>query len=664
MSLILTSQKSSEANSRAYDYQNYFSQTMKIAKGSKIALNHVTINRNAFFRFTEPKTFFIYHGVTMPSTKIFKMKDMLDTTGNKSPLLADSTATLTSREMNNYVNYPQIVVIPDGEYSLSQLCENLEYNLNNPNAIYGGDFYRTGRWSVTPNFDENNSFQNISFDWEIYTNTVEDEFPPDTAFLGKYPDNKDISYDSSTQEITGGSPHWNVGEFDRFINNAMGQISFEFSEDNIIVGLTRVTDGERYQQMPFHAYDGGDILDCPEGVDYFDYAVSSEGGELKVYQLHAELVGNPMTGTDTQYTMKEYNYGEPVEMGEDNKVIFVVDNNNIAIVLFSDGEIKKTITQELKPIGNNTYQLVPKIAIKGTHKVKLVDTPTLLSATNKPIYPQEINTGGITDISDCNIGWICNYLWTNGFDSSSTGIPTLFDLSFKFLGTNYTNYISWTSGQSDEEASDVFDLQAISIEEMEEEKYFWSYKFDESLFSDTGGFKYIYLPFDSEKAYTFEPAGTVIIPYNTKHLFYHVIGTIDGALGLLPRFKKASETTSTVDGDDIQIVQILGNERISLNNNDVLYIRIDLGSTYTMNGTTSSISKIISPILTDLSSVDSASALGVRTYTPPERMYLDLNNAEDIYINSINVSIVTKDERYALDLSPSTSASFHIISPS
>jgi len=44
-------------------------------------------------------------------------------------------------------------------------------------------------------------------------------------------------------------------------------------------------------------------------------------------------------------------------------------------------------------------------------------------------------------------------------------------------------------------------------------------------------------------------------------------------------------------------------------------------------------------------------------------MYLDLNNAEDIYINSINVSIVTKGERFAVELAPSTSASFHIIPP-
>jgi hypothetical protein len=81
-----------------------------------------------------------------------------------------------------------------------------------------------------------------------------------------------------------------------------------------------------------------------------------------------------------------------------------------------------------------------------------------------------------------------------------------------------------------------------------------------------------------------------------------------------------------------------------------------------MNGATSSVSKIISPILTDTSNAEIGTALGIRTYTP-ERMYLNLNNAEDLYINSINVSIVTKGERYAVELSPSTSASFHIISP-
>ena len=99
-----------------------------------------------------------------------------------------------------------------------------------------------------------------------------------------------------------------------------------------------------------------------------------------------------------------------------------------------------------------------------------------------------------------------------------------------------------------------------------------------------------------------------------------------------------------------------------MTNNDILYIRIDLGNAYTMNGATASISKIISPILTDIENSGVNQSLGIRTYQP-ERMYLDLNNSEDLYLNSINVSIVTKGEKFARELAPSTSASFHIMTP-
>ena len=152
--------------------------------------------------------------------------------------------------------------------------------------------------------------------------------------------------------------------------------------------------------------------------------------------------------------------------------------------------------------------------------------------------------------------------------------------------------------------------------------------------------------------------GTVIIHYSLKTSLYHVKGTLDGAIGITPKFRKGVE--EDVGGN--QVIQILGSNRIALNNNDILYVRIDLGNGYTMNGATSSVSKIISPILTDTADAEIGTSLGIRTYTP-ERMYLDLNNAEDLYINSINVSIVTKGERFAVELAPSTSASFHIIPP-
>lgn len=658
MSLILTSQQSNQPNSRAYDYQNYFSSTMKIAKGSKIALNHVTINRNAFFNFNENKVFFIYHGVEMPDTE-FKMKDMPDTTGAKNALLEDTTSVLSVKEINNYVNYPQPVVVPKGEYSVVQLTEKLEYILNNPSANYGGDFYRTGHWTVKANYSDQKVFQNISFDWDTTTNDIVAAFPPDASFLKKYSGYDNISYSQSSENVTTTTTGWNGGEWDRFISNNNGTFRVDITDNNQIAGLTRVTDGETYQEYGDYVYrsNGNKILDCPRGLDFFDYAVASDGsGNFKVYIL--EATKDASEASNGRLEMVEYDYGSPVSTYTDSYVEFKVENNNVEITLYSMGMVQAVITEKLKPIGNTTYQLVPKIAIKGKVTVGLGAAPKLLSDTNKPIYPSLV-ADGITDFSDCNIWHICHNIWRLGnLGLSGTNIT---NISNTYLFRMFDSIMGYSAIDSDDDALNVQDDgQSITIAEMDLSGYnfFWSYQFDAGLNSNAGGFKYQYKPPVAGKEYTFDPEGTVIIHYSIKDSLYHVKGTLDGAIGITPKFRKGVE--EDVGGN--QVIQILGSNRIALNNNDILYVRIDLGNGYTMNGATSSISKIISPILTDTNDADIGTALGIRTYTP-ERMYLDLNNAEDLYINSINVSIVTKSERFAVELAPSTSASFHIISP-
>jgi len=658
MSLILTSQKSNEPNSRAYDYQNYFSSTMKISKGSKIALNHVTINRNAFFNFTENKVFFIYHGVEMPDTE-YKLKDVPDSTGAKSALLADTTAVLSVKEMNNYVNCPQPVVVPKGEYSVEQLVEKLEYILNNPSANYGGDFYPAGHWTVKANFDDQRVFQNISFDWDTTTNDITAAFPPDSSFKKYYDDYNNITYSSSAGTVSTTTTGWNGGEWDRFISNHNGTFRVKIVADNQIAGLTRVTEGETYQEYGDYVYKskGDTIADCPRGLDFFDYCVASVNGYFEVYILEGSIDESGASGG--RFEMKEYNYGTPVAVYTDSYAEFTVENNNVKIVLFSFGVVANTITLKLKPIGNTTYQLVPKIAIKGKTTVTIPTAPKLLSATNKPILP-DLVSDGITDFSDCNIWHICHNIWRMG----NLILPetNLTDITETYLFRMFSTIMQYNAIDSDNDAYDVQENgQSITIADMDSVEYFglfWSYDFDETLNTNAGGFKYAYRIPIVTKEYTFDEGGTVIIPYSMTNSLYHVKGTLDGAIGMIPKFRKGLE--EDVGGN--QVIQILGSNRIALNNNDILYVRIDLGNGYTMNGATSSVSKIISPILTDTNDADIGTALGIRTYTP-ERMYLDLNNAEDLYINSINVSIVTKGERYAIELAPSTSASFHILPP-
>lgn len=655
MSLILTSQQN-QVNSRPFDYMNYFSQTMKIPKNSKIALNHCTINRNAFFNFEENKVLSFYHGVEMPSVKIFEMSLMPEvTSGKPDPLLTGSTAQLTSRELNNFCNYPQFVVIQSGEYSINQLVENLQQNLNNPDAVNGGDFLRTGYWTVKANYDSQNVFINITFDWETKTNTITASLPPNNSFLKKYTNNDTITYSSPT--ITGGDADWNCGEIDRFINNDGGKIRFGIEKADMIVGLSRVTDGENYQSFCFNEYEsnGGVISDCPAGLDYFDYCVYCDAAlQYHIYTL--ECVEDTTGLGVSSYSMVEFDYGSPISAAKNSYVEFTLDNNNVIINLFTLSDT--IVTLKLKPICNNTYQLVPKVCIKGVNVVTILQPPDLLAITNKPNYPI-INVSGVTDLSDCNIGWIVNNYWD--FGGTSTGVPTQFTTRDSYLTKNYSRFATWETFKADEDASIVQTLgQSVTIPLMSNKNFFWSYTFDNTLNTAAGGFKYTYIPVDTDvnTKYIFKPKGTVIIPYNTKHLFFHCNANLDGAIGFNPRFKKGVEVTDDTD----QIVQLGGTNRIAMSSNDILYIRIDLGNAYTMNGNTSSISKIISPILTDIENSGIDSALGIRTYQP-ERMYLDLNNGEDLYINSINVSIVTRGERFARELAPSTSASFHIMSP-
>lgn len=660
MSLILTTQRSSEKSSdKPYDYQNYFTSTMKIKKGSKIALNHVTINRNAYFNFSDDKLFFIYHGIELPDIEL-KMKDMLDTTGSKNALLEDTTSVLTKKEITPYVNYPQPVLLPKGNYSVEQLTEKLQYILNNPSGNYGGDFFRTGFWNVKANYNDDKVFQNISFDWDTTTNDISAAFPNDDSFVKKYPDYNNISYSQSNEHIKTTTTGWNGGEFDRFISNNNGTFRVDIQANNQIAGLVRVTDGQTYQEYGDYVYmsDGNNVLDCPRGLDFFDYCVASDdSGNFKVFILQANEDINKINGG--QLEMVEYDYGSPVSTYTDSYVEFTVENNNVKIVLYSSGSIGATITKELKPINNNTYQLVPKVAIKGKVTVNLGSAPKLLSSTNKPIYPSLV-ADGTTNYSDCNIYHIVHNIWRQG----NLFIPgtNITIIDNKFLFSNFSKLINYSTIKPDDDSQDVQDNgQSISISDFDSTDYFgifWSYQFDQTLNTNAGGFRYQYKVPVSGKEYLFEPRGNVIIPYSIKNELYNVRATLDGALGILPKYLKGVEEDNA--GND-QIVQFLGS-RISLNNNDILYIRIDLGNTYTMNGGTSSISKIISPILTDIGDTTSGTSLGIRTYTP-ERMYLDLNNSEDLYINSINVSIVTRNEKFAVELSPLTSASFHIIDP-
>ena len=685
MSLLLTSQNNA-VNSRPFDYQNYFSNTFKIEKNSLIALNHVTINRNAYFNFDEEKILSFYHGVEMSGKKVIRLKDITAETGDKYALLRNNTSVLNSREINNFVNYPMVVMIDKGEYSISQLCQNLQQNLNNPTGTYGGDFHVTGFWTVTPVYNSDNEFQNIQFLWDTETRNINAEFPQDSDFQTKYEEDDGIQMidKGADKQINGtsGNTGTAVGEIYRFINQAGGTLQFDNVDDNgTIVGLTRVTNGRDFVTTSNSSFDGSNLYNLTgqnsgktrqydkESCLMFDICVAVINGELRIFYLEATD-----DNYDVKYTMKEYDYGSGSNVAiyaGDTKVKFTVSGNNIEVFLQAYVD-SRTITLTLPPTGNNTYQLIPKVVLLNENNVliKSGTKPKLLPDTIVPIVPtvnrgyDAYNKQKTTDFSNCNIGWVLENVWfaVGNYPlfplahTTHTKDYTHAKLSNNYIQKNYYKLKTWTPYECDIDATTVVNNgQKVNIATMETKPYWWSYDFDPTLNTNAGGFKYAYIEKEAGKEYIYEPKGTVIIPYNTRHLHFHCGGTIDGALGIEPRWSKGGEVT---EGNN-QVIKIVGTDRIALNTNDLLYIRIDLGNAYSVNGNTSSVSKIISPIITN-TNTSNDTQLGIRTFTPPERMYLKLNNSEDLYINSINVSIVNKNEEFARDLAPTTSASFHI----
>jgi len=682
MSLILTSQDN-EVNSKPNNYQNYFSSTYKIEKDSLIALNHVTVNRNAYFNFDEDKVLAFYHGIEQPSKTTTFMKNYFrDDTGHPFALLQNVNVSITNNNIFNFVNYPMFVRIERGEYNIDQLCDALQTKLNNPSGEYGGDFHVTGEWAVTPQYTSNSEFSHVEFAWSTKPRNTDinggtKTLPSTTEFVKNYTNNDNITIALKTGNITitGGNANANTCECNRFISHQEGSIKYFMPSSAIngtIVGLSRVTSGKRFQTFENTQFTAGDLAvetDIDEDeLLFFDICVVAIDDVYHLYYLSCEEIDEDKY----LYTMEKYEYNSPyvpVNQYTADSIEFVVDGNSYKVIIA--GQTTETIELILPPTNNNTYQLIPKVTLKGTQIVTIKgDTqdniPDLLPDYIVPIVPNN-NTTNVKlyhDYSNCNIGWILENQWKNkGEKTSPTANGNWLKYYFgdkansDYLATNYSKFHTWTASDADVDSSEVHVLgNSLTIDEMKSQKYWWSYKFDPTLNSGDGGFEYQYIPYDNTVFYLYELRGTAIIPYAVNNVNFHCGATLDGAIGIQPRYKKG-DAGSDFDGD--QIVVIEGTNRLALTNNDLLYIRIDLGNTYTMNGNTSMVSKIISPIITD-TSVGSTTQLGIRTYTP-ERMYLKLNNTEDLYINSINVSIVTKNETFARDLAPTTSASFHII---
>jgi len=381
MSLILATQ---DEGDMPYSFINHFQNTIEIKPNSSIALNHVTVNREFLLDFDEDKVFMVSHSRALPEEIPLRMSSI-------DPGLAARTETLLDTDLLPFVHYPQPVIIPKGQYGIESFRKMLEFRLNNPSSQYGGDYWVTGDWTVS--VIENSTTKatiGFNFDWDSTTNHVAALIPAVSEVINfQQTFVKNFSYSAGGAFVnTGvGAIYDSCGIVNRFMSTNDGEFVFDGTAitKNAIVGLSRYTDGNYFQQfgentdsyfMGFKPLEfGADYDSFTKGYDFFDYCLRfNDNNEVELYQLTSntdefanydgwvcgmekvDYVTDPKgAGNVAVVTNGPKHWYKFIISGEDVSVKFSVDNG----VTFTN-----LSTGQLKPLNNYTCQLVPKITMK------------------------------------------------------------------------------------------------------------------------------------------------------------------------------------------------------------------------------------------------------------------------------------------------------------
>ena len=683
MTLLLTSQKEQDL---AYNYTNHFQNTIRVEPNSEIALNHATVNRQRVFKYDEDRVFFMSHSHELPECPR-RMRDV-------DAELALENITLEQTDLVPFVHYPFPVIVPGGVYGMKELAQQLESSLNNPDARYGGDYWPSGSWNVTTIEDATSKdFLGFNYDWNSATDDDAKSTPTALELRGLNANfaAADFTYTPGTGKLqkTGGA----AGEYDvscvveRWMgtNNGVFEVDITRTSGPTIIGLSRWTDGITLmpeEHVDFMCRESNfqgttvttDGLQTVAGSNFYDYAMFiDDNQEITLWQLNNDI---------DEYVMEQLDY---VALGAANIgtgaaatvvnaqvtfwVRFRIDNEMVAAESSADdGVTWDTISvNQMKPINNYTCQMTPKISLSKAADEVTIKPSIFVKPHKHPIrlrgstiahaFPTDAN--GNVDVSSYNHFW--GFVWCNTkkeiFDFTQTPLVSVSTVTHSMLEPNLKKYWNFDIDQPDYDSTiAVYDIgndaqHTTSALNAAGAEYWWTFAYTATVGAVPAFWSYNWKLTNAGEDYTFG-GGNYIIPYNCNNTFFSVRGNMNNTMGIPRLFLNDIEIT--FGGD--RIARIVGDKDLSSSVNDILYLRINLGNILSGNGQTSSLSRIIAPIIAD---GELSSATGLRSFKP-EKMYLKLNNTGVLMIDHIRVEIVTDDEKYADSLGGTTSASFHI----
>lgn len=617
MSLLITEQRDGKID-KPYSYRNNISNGFIVEPNSEIALINSTINRGGLFNITKERRMFVFWGNPLPIDEIKYKDDNGDTTDEVVP---DEKERCTK-------DIPWEITIKKGVYTTSQFAQVVEDSLNNqcPHPAFGITD-SAGHFTCELKLNAVNEFKGfkISIASETYDHGNATRYPDDQVeVLAR--DGAGGSYSNGDLTSPTGSKLSIMYHFKQPIHPSEGSFKFTIPtgtiNNNWIIGLVRNNNKGEYMPKnklgkPNYNYGAitdqfgddynADIFD-DYGGDFFDYCLVGNGTDIRLWYLDYD------EQNDT-YQMDELEYWDTTENGGSSGFQSVAltsayngGNTDIDIYIQHENIImeikgKKITSKQLPAVGSSNYSLYPKAILGG------FDT-------------YGVNIRGCSRI----IGWDSrkdlSYKWW--FDPDKHNLLRRSD----YWRTQYQKGV-------------IFDMKT---KEDEVPAGLWIDDYRTSITKSQAQVHSI--DFNSTQR-------IVLITGDLTGLRYNVDGNIQGFLGF-ERVEDVPDSETT-----ILIKYETTKDRLpEVNSNNAVHVRINDLEMRTLNGITSSFSRIIGSIPRHLGSGNISS--GLIYHEPNNLIFLDLHNKEKMIINSIQVDMVNSNETFAADLQDYTSNTFLI----
>jgi hypothetical protein len=626
MSLLITEQRDGNISDKPYSYRNNISNGFIVEPNSEIALINSTINRGGSFNISKDRKLFVFWGNPLPIDEAYYKDDQGNTTDDAIPPEKERCTK----------DIPWEVIIPKGVYTTSQFTGIVEDSLNrqcphpafgNLETRFGASADTDGHFKCELKLNSVNEFKGfkISIASETYDHNSATTYPNDQVeVLAR--DGAGGGYNNGVLTTPMNTKLSIMFNFKQPIHPSEGGFKFTIPAGGFsnkwVIGLVRNNNKGEY--MPYDKdgapnYNYGAITDQfgndynddifnDYGGDFFDYCLVCNGTDIRLWYLEYDEQNDMYQMDELEYwdtaTYKGSSGFQSVALssaynGANTDIDFYIQHENIIIEIANT----KITNKQLPAVGSSNYSLYPKAILSNFYMNGVTIRPS----------SRIIGWDSTKDLS---------YKWW--YDPLQHELLRRSD----YWRTQYVKHIIFSMyEESDEVPAGV-----------------WITDYRTAITKTQAQVHNI--DFNSTQR-------IVLISGDMTGIRYNVDGNIQGFLGF-ERVEDEPDTETTT----LLKYQTKMDRLPEVNSNNAVHVRINDLEMRTLNGITSSFSRIVGSVPRHIGAGNVSS--GLKYHEPSNLIFLDLHNKEKMIINSIQVDMVNSNETFAADLQDYTSNTFLI----